>query len=153
MSYGAKSNAELLLFYGFTVDGNPYDTCRCRRTPGGEVAEVTARERRRSPGSIALSPHAARGDAVHVPVGRPRDGGRRGVVHVLVHPRTAPVSSEGEAAAACGVCGAPGALLEQLEGGDEAARVWESNAEARSREAAGASAGSESGSGSASPGG
>ena len=23
--YGAKSNADLLLFYGFTVPGNPYD--------------------------------------------------------------------------------------------------------------------------------
>ena len=59
------------------------------------------------------------------------------------------MSSEGEAAAAAALCGALGALLEQLEGGDEAARVWESNAEARFREVAGASAGSESGSGSA----
>jgi len=25
VSYGAKSNAELLLFYGFVLPGNPYD--------------------------------------------------------------------------------------------------------------------------------
>lgn len=25
VSYGAKSNAELLLFYGFALSGNPYD--------------------------------------------------------------------------------------------------------------------------------
>ena len=154
VSYGAKSNAELLLFYGFTVDGNPYDDVPLSlELPGGEVAEVTrAREAALARFGLSLSPHAVRAGTLSTSL--------VGTLRVLTadaaalstcssDPRTAPVSSEGEAAAAAALCGALGALLEQLEGGDEAARVWESNAEARFREVAGASAGSESGSGSA----
>ena len=150
VSYGAKSNAELLLFYGFTVDGNPYDDVPLSlELPGGEVAEVTrAREAALARFGLSLSPHAVRAGTLSTSL--------VGTLRVLTadaaalstcssDPRTAPVSSEGEAAAAAALCGALGALLEQLEGGDEAARAWESNAEARFREVAGAGAGSGSG--------
>ena len=62
VSYGAKSNAELLLFYGFCVENNPYDDVPLSlELPQGEVAEVTrARSACLQRWRLQLSPHAAR---------------------------------------------------------------------------------------------
>jgi histone-lysine N-methyltransferase SETD3 len=126
VSYGAKSNAELLLFYGFCVENNPYDDVPLSlELPQGEVAEVTrARSACLQRWRLALSPHAARAAKGVAP-------GLMGTLRVLTadaaalatcvqDPRVAPVSSEGEPAAAAALCGALAALLEQLDEGDAA---------------------------------
>ena len=126
VSYGAKSNAELLLFYGFCVENNPYDDVPLSLTlPQGEVAEVTrARVACLQRWRLALSPHAVCAAKGVAP-------GLIGTLRVLTadaaalatcaqDPRVAPVSSEGEPAAAAALCGALAALVEQLDAGDAA---------------------------------
>ena len=126
VSYGAKSNAELLLFYGFCVENNPYDDVPLSLTlPQGEVAEVTrARVACLQRWRLALSPHAVCAAKGVAP-------GLIGTLRVLTadaaalatcaqDPRVAPVSSEGEPAAAAALCGALAALIEQLDAGDAA---------------------------------
>ena len=124
VSYGAKSNAELLLFYGFCVENNPYDDVPLSlELPQGEVAEVTrARSACLQRWRLQLSPHAARAAKGVAP-------GLMGALRVLTadaaalatcaqDPRVVPVSSEGEPAAAAALCGALAALVEQLDAGD-----------------------------------
>ena len=126
VSYGAKSNAELLLFYGFCVENNPYDDVPLSlELPQGEVAEVTrARSACLQRWRLQLSPHAARAAKGVAP-------GLMGALRVLTadaaalatcaqDPRIVPVSSEGEPAAAAALCGALAALVEQLDAGDAA---------------------------------
>jgi len=126
VSYGAKSNAELLLFYGFCVENNPYDDVPLSlELPQGEVAEVTrARSACLQRWRLQLSPHAARAAKGVAP-------GLMGALRVLTadaaalatcaqDPRVVPVSSEGEPAAAAALCGALAALVEQLDAGDAA---------------------------------
>ena len=123
VSYGAKSNAELLLFYGFALPGNPYDDVPLSlELPGGEVADVTkAREAALARAGLTLSPHAVRAGPLPLPL--------VGTLRVLTadvaalqtftgNPTTDPISSEGETAAARALCGVLGAMVEQLEGGD-----------------------------------
>jgi histone-lysine N-methyltransferase SETD3 len=123
VSYGAKSNAELLLFYGFALGSNPYDDVPMSlELPGGEVGEVTAaREAALLRAGLSLSPHAVRAGALPLPL--------VGALRVLTadvaalatftgDPRVVPITSEGEAAAAAALCGALGVLLEQLRAGE-----------------------------------
>jgi histone-lysine N-methyltransferase SETD3 len=127
VSYGAKSNAELLLFYGFALENNPYDDVPLSlELPGGEVGEVTAaREAALLRAGLSLTPHAVRAGALPLPL--------VGTLRVLTadvaalatftgDPRVQAITSEGEAAAAAALCGALGALLEQLAAGEEDAR-------------------------------
>ena len=65
VSYGAKSNAELLLFYGFALrEPNPYDeTPLALELPRGEPAEATAaRAEALARCGLALAPHAVRAE-------------------------------------------------------------------------------------------
>lgn len=123
VSYGAKSNAELLLFYGFALQGNPYDDVPLSlELPSGEVSEVTsAREAALQRAGLTLSPHAVRAGPLPLPL--------VGALRVLTadvaalqtytgDPSKDPISSEGESAAARALCGVLGAMVEQLEGGD-----------------------------------
>ena len=126
VSYGAKSNAELLLFYGFAVENNPYDDVPMSlELPAGEVAEVTAaRSAALARAGLTLTPHAVRAGPLPLPlVGALRvltaDPAALGTF--TADPRIAPVSSEGEAAAAAALCGALAAMLEQFEEGEAAA--------------------------------
>ena len=146
MSYGAKSNAELLLFYGFCVENNPYDDVPLSlELPQGEVAEVTRAER--MPAEVAAATLAAR---------RARRQRRRAGAHgprcacsrdaaalatCAQDPRIVPVSSEGEPAAAAALCGALAALVEQLDAGTPRSRPRRAPPPRRARPGGGAGGG------------
>ena len=126
VSYGSKSNAELLLFYGFCVENNPYDDVPLSlELPNGEVGEVTrTRAACLQKFNLQLSPHAVRANNGLAPglVGTLRvlTADAAALATCVIDPRLTPVSSEGEAHAAATLCGALAALIEQLDEGDAA---------------------------------
>jgi len=66
MSYGAKSNAELLLIFGFALRGTPFDDVPLSlELPAVEVAVVSAAREAalaRGAANLTLSPHAVRAE-------------------------------------------------------------------------------------------
>jgi len=137
VSYGAKSNAELLLFYGFCVVKNPYDDVPLTlELPGGEVGEVTrARAACLVRFNLQLCKHAVRWKPAGLASGligtlRVLTADAAALATCVVDPRDAPVSSEGELLAAGALCGALAALVEQLDEGDAALRSPEGAAAA-----------------------
>ncbi len=149
VSYGAKSNAELLLFYGFALrEPNPYDeTPLALELPRGEPAEATAaRAEALARCGLALAPHAVRAegppprdlvavlrvltvDAAELGALGPGGGGAAGAGAgagaTRRDPRMGALSADGEAAAANALCVALGATLDALDRGDEAWREAE----------------------------
>eukprot|EP00873_Tetraselmis_striata_P014499 jgi/Tetstr1/434763/TSEL_023814.t1 len=132
LSYGAKQNAELLLFYGFALPDNPYDQFPITfELPEGEpAADSTARQNALAKHSLGTDHAIQRGELATSLVAALRvlTADAESLAAFSGDPRTEPLSARAEAAATEALCGTLQALLAMAVEGDEAAAAAEGSA-------------------------